>query len=106
MSNLSLREFKKMCDSLSFKQFIFSSDNQSWSKIEHTIKMDITFTVMMIAIAPDTICLKDKNSLICLDRVKRIITSDIKSVLGTVFSIVCGDLDSDLNDVTYTIVAR
>lgn len=106
MENLSVREFKKVCDALSPKQFIFSSENQFWDKVEHTAKVKLTFTIMLIAFNPNAICLKNKDDFLRLDRVKSIKMSDEKSILGAVFTIICGDLSNNLNDVAYTIIAR
>ena len=106
MVNLSVREFKEVCDTLSSKQFIFSSENQPWHKVGHTINVKLTFTIMLIALNPNAICFKNKDGCLCLDRVKRIILSDAKSILGSVFTVICGDCGSDTNDVAYTIIAR
>lgn len=106
MQNLSVREFKNMCDTLSPKQFIFLSENQPWNKVEHTIKVKLTFKIMLIAFNPNAICFKNSDDFICLDRVKRIKMSDEKSMLGTIFTIICGDLNNNFNDVSYTIIAR
>lgn len=106
MEILSLKEFKKICQRLSFKQFVFSSDNQSWNQVEHTIRISTTFSLMMITYNPNMICFKNNNGILYLDRVKGIKVSDAKSLLGTVFTIICGDTRSKVNDMEYTIVAR
>lgn len=103
---LSVREFKEVCDALSLKQFIFSTENQAWNKVEHTIKAELTFTVMVIAFNPNAIFLKNSTNYLCFDRVKSIKMSDEKSLLGAVFTIICGDSGNNSNDVTYTIIAR
>lgn len=106
MSNLSVREFKEVCDTLSAKQFIFSSENQPWNRVEHTIKAKLTFTIMLIALNPNSICFKNNDNTLYLERVKGVVMSDEKSVLGEVFTIICGDSVNDLNDVSYTIIVR
>ena len=106
MSNLSVREFKEVCETLSPKHFIFSSENQPWSRVEHTIKANFTFPIMMIAFNPNAICFKNSDNTLCLDRVKSVVMSDEKSILGEIFTIICGDSGTDLNDVSYTIIAR
>lgn len=106
MQNLSIQEFKKVCDALSPTQFIFSSENQSWHQVEHTIRAKLTFTIMMIAFNPNTICLKNHTDSLCLNRVKSIKINDEKSMLGTIFTVICGDSGSNSKDVAYTIIAR
>lgn len=106
MKNLSVREFKEECDSLSPKQFIFSSENQVWERIEHTAKLKMVFSVMMIAFNPNVIWLEGSDCHLCLDGVKSIKKSEERSILGEVFTIVCGDLRTAINDVEYTIIVR
>ena len=106
MANMSVREFKKVCDTLSFKQFVFSSENQAWDKVEYTIKAKLTFTIMLIALNPNAICFKHGDDFLCLDRIKHITMSDEKSMLGVVFTVICGDSGNSENDIAYTIIAR
>lgn len=106
MKNLSVREFKEECDSLSPKQFVFTSENQPWERIEHTAKLKMVFSIMMIAFNPNVIWFEGRDCHLCLDRVKSIKKSEEKSMLGEVFTIVCGDLRTKTNDVEYTIIVR
>lgn len=107
MRNLSLREFKNICDTLSLNKFIFSSENQCWNKVEHTLRAKLTFTIMLIAFNPNAICFKNPtNDCICLDRVKSIQMSEGISMLGTIFTVICGDSSNNYNDMAYTIIAR
>ena len=106
MQNLSVREFKSLCDSISPKQFIFSSENQDWNKVEHNIRVKTTYTIMMIGFNPNTICLKNSTDYLCLDRVKGIKLNDERSMLGMIFTVICGDSGNNLNDIGYTIIAR
>lgn len=101
-----MREFKDVCDSISPKQFIFCSDNQMWNRVEHTINVKLTFTIMMIAFNPNSICFKNSTDFLCLDRVKSIKIDSDSSALGLVFTVVCGDNKSSTNDISYTIIAR
>lgn len=105
-TNLSVREFKDTCDSLSPSRFIFSSENQSWSKTDHMVNFSITFPIMLIAFNPNTICFKNSTDYLCLERVKYIQREKEKSALGTVFTVVCGNFNNSLNDMSYTIIAR
>ena len=106
MEILSVREFKNVCDALSLKKFIFYSENQSWDRVENTIKIRLTFTTVLVAFNPNAICLKSEENSICFDRVKSVRMLDNESGLGVVFTIICGDSGNNLNDVSYTIIAR
>ena len=103
---LSVREFKDLCDTLSPSRFIFSTENQLWDKADHTISVKLTFSIMLIAFNPNVICFKNSSDYLCLEKVKCIRTDKNKCALGTVFTIICGDFNSNTNDVTYTIIAR
>lgn len=105
LSNLSIRDFKEMCNGLSLQRFIFCSDNQSWSEVENTVKVKMTFSIMLIAFNPNTICFKNNDNFLCFDKVKNIELRNEESMLGTVFTIVCGDIDTSCNDTSYTMIA-
>lgn len=106
MQKLSLREFKNTCDSLSFNKFTFFSENQSWDKVGHTIKVKMTFKIALIAFNPNIICFKDADNYLCLNRVKCIKMKEENSMIGRVFTIVCGDFSNADNDISYTIIAQ
>lgn len=58
MSKLSIRNFKKVCDSMSFHSFIFASENQSWRTIDNPMKLDLSFKIMLISCDTNAICFK------------------------------------------------
>ena len=103
---MSVGELKRYYEGRSVRRILFCTENQSWDKVEHTAKVKLTFTIMLIAFNPNAICLKNKDDFLRLDRVKSIKMSDEKSMLGAVFTIICGDLGNNSNDVAYTIIAR
>lgn len=106
MQNLSMQEFKKMFELSPSSEFIFSSENQSWNIKESALSAKLTFTAMVVVFNPNTIYFKNSTDCICFNRVKRVDVSDNKSILGTVFTIVCGDHDNNFNDTKYTMIAR
>lgn len=106
MKNLSVREFKDLCSSLSPQQFIFSTENQSWNDTKYSVKMKKTFTRMLVALSPNAICFKNQDDYMCFDRVKFVKVCKEKSILGMIFTIVCGELNNNSNDISYTLIAR
>lgn len=106
MQNLSIREFKTVCDSFSPQEFIFTSANQQWKASNHTLKANLSFKIMMIAFNPNVLCFKSPDNTLCLERVKYIKTSNEPDFIGRVFTVICGDFESSKNDVSYTIIAR
>lgn len=107
MRNLSLSEFKKICDVNSLSTFIFSTSNQLWNTVSNTLHAELCFTNLFIGFNPNTICMKDStNNNISLHRVKTIHLCEKESLLGMVFKVTCGDLSSGNDDLEYTIIAR
>lgn len=106
MKKLSLSEFKQTCTTISPKQFIFFSDNQAQREDISHVKARLVFSAIQIAFNPNMICFKNgNNDYLCLAKVKGVEVDSEKSLLGTIFNIVCGDLYNDSNDIIYTIIA-
>ena len=106
MVKLSVRQFKEACDSLLATEFIFASENQPWNKVEHTLSVKLTFKIMLIALNPNTICFKNGDDYLKLDRVKCVKMYDEKCMIGAVFTVICGDTRNNSNDVEYTVIVR
>lgn len=104
MKNLSVREFRDVCNVNNITHFILCSNNQEHYLINSTIKVDLIFNSLIIAFNPNAICLKGQDGLICFERVKYIRMKPDKSPLGTRFTIVCGDFSSEKNNIYYNIV--
>lgn len=107
MKKLSLSEFKRTCTTISPTQFIFSSENQVQKGEANNVKVRLIFSAIHIAFNPNIICFKNSNNdYLCLSRVKGVEMESEKSLLGTVFNVICGNLYNDFNDSVYTILAR
>lgn len=106
MKKLSMREFKDMCDSLTFNKFVLLSENQLCNNFNHTVNVKSLFKIMLILFNPNTICFKNADSTVCFERVKYIKINDDNLLVGLIFTIVCGDFSTNKNDVSYTIVAK
>lgn len=106
MKKLSMTEFKKTCELLSPDKFIFASENQKWNNAGTTIKANLFFNNMIMAYNPNSICFKGDGGSLQLDRVKSINMSEEDSLLGTVFTVICGDCFSDSHNTFYTIIAQ
>lgn len=104
-NNMSVREFRDVCDKNDFREYIFLSENQIWDKVGSTIKTKLVFKIMLIAMNPNAICFRNEESYLCLERVKRVVVNG-QSAIGAVFAVVCGNLSNSDNDITYTIVAK
>lgn len=105
MQKLSVWEFKKYCADLSPQSYLLSTENQKWDDIDNTIRYKAEFCVMIINFNPNTIRFKSGDNYLKLERVKYI-KVDEKSLLGDVFTIVCGNLLDNICDKPYTIIVR
>ena len=105
MQKLSVREFKEYCAKLSPHKYVFSTENQEGDKVESTIRGEAEFNSMIISFNPNTIRLKSGRNHIKFERVKYIKVEE-KSMIGDVFTIVCGGFSAETNDNLYTVVAQ
>lgn len=104
-SNLSIEEFKHICNELSPKEFIIASDNQEYSYSQLGVSFCLVFTTMFAESNPDVICFNDKELCIKFDRVKYL-RQRRKSLLGNIFDIVCSGLDDETKEYTHTVIVR
>lgn len=105
MNKLSVLDFKEYCDKMSFNKYVFSTDNQDWDSVEDTMRIEYEFNDIKINFNPNVIRLKSGNGYIKFERVKYIILNK-KSLLGNVFTAVCGDLYNDDNNRMYKIIGQ
>ncbi len=105
MQKLSVREFKEYCDDLSPHSFIFDSVNQDWCTTGETMKIKLVFDNLKISFNPNTIYLSSVSSKVLFERVKYVQVCE-PSLLGAVFTIVCGDFSSNNRNKSYTIIVN
>lgn len=106
MKKLSLPEFKDYCCSHTFDKIIYSSVNQVWYSIDNAISADFVFDKMIMTFNPNIIYLKSEDNSLSLKKVKAVKLHEDESLLGKVFTVVCGDSFSQNNNKEYTLVAR
>lgn len=106
MQKISLSEFSRRCSAQSYTRFILSTDNQAWwYKIDNTMRMEFEFNSIRVSYNPNIIRLILGSNYMSLERVKYIRIED-SSILGVVYTIVCGNDSSVKSDNFYTIIAR
>lgn len=102
---VTVRELKEYCDKNKPHCVQFFTDNQLWYRASDPCKIRMTFPIMLIFENPNLICLKSGANTISFDRVKFIeIDTDI-TMLGTVFTVFCGEFGKEGYDTTYTLIA-
>lgn len=104
MKKISLPEFYKQYHN-SYKEIIFSSENQQ-DEVGSTICADFAFTKMTISYNPNVVFLADGDNSLKFKKVKYVLVREEPCILGSVLTLVCGDSESQLNDIGYTIVVR
>lgn len=103
MQKLSVREFGDFCAQLPQKRIIFDSVNQDWCAVENTMKIKHYFDNIKISFNPNTVFLCSSLGTTRFERVKYIVI-DEPSLLGAVFTIVCGDSFTKDKDKSYTLI--
>lgn len=101
---MSFGELKRYYEGRSPQRILFCTDNQTWDRIENPLKVNLTFTSMMMCCNPNAICLKNGDNFLCFEKVKRAHVDTERSPLGVVLSVVCGDARCDDNDIRYTLI--
>lgn len=104
MQKLSVSEFRDFCEKIPQRRFIFDSINQDWCAVTETMKIKQNFDGVKINFNPNTICLFSSVGRLIFERVKYIRMEE-PSMLGIVFTIVCGDFSTNTNNKSYTIIA-
>ena len=105
MKKLSLPEFRDYCGAHPFDRIIYSSANQTQRSIDATTSANFVFNRMIMTFNPNIIHLKSGENSLRLNKVKAIRLSDEESLLGKVFTVICGDSISKNNDKEYTLIA-
>lgn len=101
---ISIGELKRYYNGRSLSRILFCTENQAWDRVENPLKASLVFSSMLIASNPNVICLKCGDSSLWLEKVKVIYVDAGRSPLGTVLDIVCGDYNSNENDIKYTLI--
>ena len=105
MKKLSLQEFRDYCGAHHYDRIIYSSANQTQHSIDATTSANFVFNRMIMTFNPNIIHLKSGENYLRLNKVKAVSLSDEESLLGKVFTVVCGDSFNKNNDREYTLIA-
>lgn len=102
---MSIQEFKDYCKNKKLRSILYTTENQNWYSIATPCKMELSFSTMLIAENPNVIYLKSGSNSLFIGRVKAVNVDTECSVLGSVFTVFCGDMRTQDADNTYTLVA-
>lgn len=105
MQKLSLSEFRDYCGTHQFDRIIYSSSNQTQRNIDDITSLNFVFNRMIMTFNPNIIYLKNGENSLRLNKVKAIRLSEEESLLGKVFTVICGDSFSENDDKEYTLIA-
>lgn len=106
MKSISLSEFSDYCANQSFHKFIYASANQPWHSVDSTTSAVLAFEKIIITFNPNIIHLFNGKNTLNLIKVKAVRLLDKESMLGKIFTVICGDLMNDANDKEYILIAR
>lgn len=101
---VSVRELKEYCKEHKPHCLHYSSENQSWYRVSDPCKLEMSFPIMLIYENPNLICLRSGSNTLSFDCVKSVEIDTESTVLGTIFTVFCGDFKMDGGEVSYTLV--
>lgn len=102
---VSIKEFKEYCEDHKPNCISFLTENQRWYRVADPCEIKMSFSIILILENPNLICLKSADGTLLFNQVKFIEIDTESSMLGTVFTIFCGDFNTGRYDITYTLVA-
>lgn len=106
MKKLSLPEFRDFCNNGSFRKIIYATCNQQRNNTGTLSAFSLEFSKMQFTFNPDIIYLTDRKNSMRLNNVKGVKIHDEKSLLGTVFTVICGGSGSLLGIEEHTLIAQ
>jgi hypothetical protein len=95
MQKLSVHEFAVYCAGRNLKQISFWTENQLAYSVANPCKLQLSFNKISVHENPNVIYLQGSGNTLYFDRVKRIEIDTKQTVLGTVFTVFCGDKGTD-----------
>jgi len=101
---ISVRELQEYLKCHKVNSVVFYTENQRWYCASDPCKIRMSFPIMLINENPNLICLKSGVQSILFDRVKAIEIDTDSTVLGTIFTVFCGDFNTEGYDTTYTLI--
>lgn len=105
MKNLTIGEFRDVCNQIHPKEFILHSDNQSFKFSELGMKFDFRFTSIDFCLNPDIIYLMLGKSCLQISKIKRIYECK-SSVCKNKYNIVCVDFSDDSAEIIHTLILQ
>lgn len=90
---LLLGEFRKELERLEPKEIFYSSEDQASFSVNSTLRIHIKFSIIIVSINPNLICLKrncsQDSDFFLFRHVKYIDVISQSDIIGNVYSIVC-----------------
>ena len=102
---VTVKQLKEYCYTHKLTTIKFSTENQSWYRVSDPCKVNMCFSAISIYENPNLICLKSGTNTVCFDRVKSVEIDTDFTVLGTMFTLLCGDYGLERKDITYRLIA-
>lgn len=105
MTELSLTDFRQLCEKFSPVKYIYDTDNQIGGKTSD-IKMLFFFDRVIVSLAPNCVCFQGDGGNLRLDRVKSIRLYEGVGISDAIIGIDCGNLMDNKEDKTHVISVK
>lgn len=104
--SMNLGEFKRFCNTIKPERIYICSEDQPLSKYGKPVRVNMSFSSLVIVCHPNIICLQEGNNTICFERIKCIEVDSDSSALGIAVSIICESKESTTDDVVFNLLIR
>lgn len=105
MRELSITQFRSLCEKTNTTEYIFDTKNQNGGENED-VKQSVRYSEMVVMLSPGRICFKNPNGILCFDRVKSIIYNEDLTSTCSSFNIICGNIKNSEEDSSYIMLAQ
>lgn len=105
MKNLTIAEFRDVCNQINPKEIILHSDNQPFKYNELGIKFDFRFTSIDFCLNPDIIYLMFGKSCLQISKIKQIYKCK-SAVCKNKYNVVCTGFCSENSETIHTLVLQ
>ncbi len=104
ITKVSLFNFKKVCNELSLKRFVYDTSSQIKTNEYQPLNFMASFTSIFISLNPNIIVFKNNSSTLQLSGVKYIEITESKDISAVVLTVICGGAIGNFSDNCYTFV--
>lgn len=106
MEKMTVYELQSFLKQHRPRQVVFLSDNQPWDSIGLPLRLHLSFPVILTALNPNAILLKNGVNTLSMNNVTNVEKCDGPAGFGTVLNIFCRNYADGADEVCYTLILK